>query len=402
VVKGSIIYVTALLPFDSGETFIVPDVVELNRIGWNVILVPTHLGENLTHKDVEPLLPASQAVPVITLKIVIAAVITALDKPREVGIAFVQLLKGRKLIVLVRNLEVLPKGLWLASYARRKNVKHIHAHWGDTSSTVAMIASTVSGIPWSLTAHRWDIFYDNLLKEKASSAVFLRTISQFGRIEVEKRISPHGKKPWVLHMGVKVPARVKRSEPEGGTLKLLTPARFVEFKGHSYLIQALSLLTRAKIDFKLDLAGKGPKEAEIRSMVKDFGLDRNVSFLGEISHDRLLNRLASRDWHVVVLPSSVASWGDNEGLPVSLIEAMACGIPVISTRSGGIPELIDGDAGIIVPPSDPEALAAAIERLSSDVEFRRELGMRGRRRIVEKFGVEAIAKQLSDRFLQEQ
>jgi glycosyltransferase involved in cell wall biosynthesis len=129
-------------------------------------------------------------------------------------------------------------------------------------------------------------------------------------------------------------------------------------------------------------------------MVRELCLDGVVRFLGYVPHEELLRRYRLRGIDFVVLPSVTLGKNQHEGIPVCLMEAMACGIPVVSTSTGGIAELLRDGAGVMVPPADPQALADAIERLVLDPDLRRKLAQAGRRRVEEEFAVEATAGKL--------
>ena len=189
-------------------------------------------------------------------------------------------------------------------------------------------------------------------------------------------------------MGVDLPAATAPVRAEG-PLRLLTAANLLPVKGHRYLLEALGGLD----DVALEIAGAGPLRAELEERAR--GLP--VTFLGAVSHTQLLEGLRDGRWDAVVLPSTPTDEGDQEGVPVSLIEAMAAGVPVVSTLSGSIPELVTDGAGLLVPPRDPVALAAALERLR-DPELRRRLAAAGRARVEAEFDVERVAAELAARF----
>ena len=265
---------------------------------------------------------------------------------------------------------------------------HVHAHWISASATLAMVAADRAGIGWSLTAHRWDIREANLLRAKARSACFVRTISEAGAQELRQRVGVPGWSPVVLRMGVRL-SGATATPRDGSELRLLTPANLLPVKGHRYLFEALAGLDRVP----LDVACEGPLRAELEKRAR--GLP--VHFLGAVSHTDVLSGLEAGRWDAVVLPSAPTPEGDREGVPVSLIEAMAAGVPVLSTECGAIPELVSEGAGLLVPPADPAALRAALERLR-DPELRRSLSLAGRRRVETEFDVDRIAAQLAERF----
>src|SRR5262249_50286198 len=128
-------------------------------------------------------------------------------------------------------------------------------------------------------------------------------------------------------------------------------------------------------------------------------LPDRIHFLGQMSHDELLRGMAEGNWDIVVLPSIVTDSGEHEGTPVSLMEAMICGIPVISTETGGIAELLEGGAGILVNQKDAVALAQAIQRLVSDPALRTKLGKAGQQRVLESFTIQQTVDELERRFM---
>src|SRR5262249_34363244 len=237
---------------------------------------------------------------------------------------------------------------------RELGADHVHAHWAAASATLALVAAELAEVRWSLTAHRWDIREANLLRAKAESACFVRAISEAGVRGLEQRVALDGWHPVLLRMGVELPARTAGVR-EGRELRLVTPASLLPVKGHRYLLEALAGLDGVT----LDLAGAGP----LREELEQRALGLPATFLGPVSHPELLAGLEQGRWDAVVLPSAPTPEGDREGVPVTLIEAMAAGVPVVSTRCGSIPELVTDGSGLLVPAADPQALRGAIESL---------------------------------------
>jgi colanic acid/amylovoran biosynthesis glycosyltransferase len=391
-----VVYVTAQLPFGPNEAFIVPEVVALGQQGCKVNLVPVRPSGGLVHDDARPLLDDAVLLPLLSPRIGAGAALELARSPVRSMRAIASLVGSRSLRILLKNLVVYPKGLWLARYARQTEVDHIHAHWGGTSATVALVASEVARIPWSLTLHRWDIDEDNLLDLKARKATFIRTISERGSRALRRTLK-NGSTPWLLHMGVAPPDR-SAAFRSGPPLRVLTAADFIDVKGHAYLIDAVDILKQRGVSVCLELAGDGPLRASIADRVRELGLEEHVDFLGTVPHGRLLERLAAGQWHVVVQPSIVTEAGEQEGIPVALIEAASCGVPLVATATGGIPELLRDGVGFLVPPRDAHALADSLALLAGDPELRRQLGARGRLRIEEEFLAQRVAREMMDRF----
>ena len=393
-----VVYVTSAFPHGANEPFLGPEIEELERRGCEVVVVPTRARGPVLHDDASARVSRMRGAPLFSRAIVDGALEEAWGSRARAARAVRLLGRSRTPPILAKNAAVVPKALWLARYARAAGAAHIHAHWASTSSTLAMLASEISGISWSLTAHRWDIVENNLLATKARSACFVRVISEHGAGELRALVGDTGWRPWVLHMGVRLPADRRRAEPPEPPLRVLVAARFVEKKGHVHLVDAVARLKERGIAVQVDLAGDGPLEPEIRRLVAERRLADDVRFLGTVPHARLVEELGGRRWHVSVVPSVVTPTGELEGIPVSLIEAMAVGVPTVGTETGGIPELLGGGAGLLVPPGDPKALADALGGLAGDPARWAELADRGRARVEEAFSVEAVGEALVARF----
>ena len=166
--------------------------------------------------------------------------------------------------IAVKNVTIYPKGLWLARRIRELEAEHVHAHWASVSATLALTGAELAGVPWSFTAHRWDIRESNLLRTKARSACFVRTISESGARDLRERIGLDGWSPTVIRMGVDLPARHGARSGGEGPLRLLTAANLLPVKGHRYLFEALA----GQEGITLDVAGKGPLRAELEKRAR--------------------------------------------------------------------------------------------------------------------------------------
>ncbi len=387
-----VIFVTANLPHGTDEAFIVPEIEELLRSGHEVILVPRSPkgpvihGRALTrHYRRESL--CSAAVVMKAMKSVRTApsrtaqtVASALFRSRTIGIA-------------AKNLAVVPKALWLASVAKEWGAEHIHSHWAGTTATMAMIAGKISGIPWSFTAHRWDVVENNLLAEKVRNAHVARFISEDGlRMAKEIGIGPAGNAR-VLVMGVALPAPVER---RGGPWPIVVcPARLVEVKGHRFLLEAWRLLRARGVHGELWLAGDGELRPQLEAYIRAFGLVNSVKLLGTVAHEELLRIYRELPVSAVVLASTDLGNGVHEGIPVALMEAMGYGIPVIATKTGGTPELIKPGTGLLVPGGDAASLADALQTLLQDKRLLRQVGDSARQHVVKNHDIVTITSELA-------
>jgi len=398
-----LVYVTSSFPYGPGEAFILPEVVELGRQGHEVWVVPMRPSERVVHAEALQLLEKSVVEPLLSWEVLRAAWSEFFRSPARVLRALVLLLTWNPRHLL-KNLSVYPKGLWLAGLARRLGADHIHAHWAATTASMAMVASEVSGISWSFTAHRWDIVENNLLARKCQHASFARFISRSGLELARGRGVVCGSRARVLHMGVKLPERIATDKVASAVgrdrefLTVLCAANLIPVKGHTYLIQAIAHLIKEGKKIRLLLAGDGELRPALETQVAHLGLKDWVVFLGYVAHEKLLDLYRQNKVDVFVLPSVDLGNGLHEGIPVSLMEAMAYGVPVIATKTGGIPELLDDGAGLLVPPKDPKALAEAIARLATDPTLRRALGSAGRRRVEQEFAIEVVVRRLVNWF----
>jgi len=397
-----IIYVTSSLPYGKKEAFIVPEISELKERGHEVLIVPTYPRGEVLHGDVKPLMSHVVSEPLLSIGITRAAIKSFAGSPARTFEVLNRLLGSRSVGVLLRNLAVYPKGLWLADLARSWSADHIHAHWSTVPATMALVAGEISKLPWSVTAHRFDIAEDNLLDTKARRACFIRAINRRGAQEIMDRISSKAPPPSVIHMGVALPPARER-EPRHDDRRVpcvVVPANLLEVKGHTYLLEAVRLLVDRDVRVRVDLAGDGPLREKLMGEVEKLELRDGVTFLGLLPHEKLLEKMQAGDWDMLVLPSIVTDSGEKEGIPVAIIEAMSCRVPVVSTATGGIPELFEGvDDALLVPPKDPAALAEAIERLIKDTGLRKHLVESGRRRVEESFTIEQVVSELAKRFV---
>lgn len=387
-----IVYLTQRLPFGTGETFIVPEVHALLASGHEVLIVPRLSTDPVVHEDVGELVARTRVLPRIDG--IVAAVARAITRhPRRTLRAFWRLRRTRPRRRTYSNAVATAQGMWLADVARAWGADHIHAHWAHLPATLAMGASTLSGIPWSFTAHRYDVVLNNLLTEKLQSARFGRFIAREMLDLARPLVTPDAFNSAILiHMGVALPPAPVGELPSRTTPVVLCPGQLIPRKGHLYLLDGVARLKARGVAFELWLAGDGPEKDPLARRVDELQLGDRVRWLDTVPHAELLRLYREREVDCVVLPSL------HEGISVALMEAMAHGVPTIATRVGGGPELLDGGAGILVPPSDAGALADALEVLLGSATLRAEIAQAGRRRIEEQFDIVATVRELAHRF----
>jgi len=398
-----IAYVTAQTPFGPGEAFILEEMLAVTELGVNLLIIPRNPSKEVFHKEGERLLGNTVWLPLLDKRIFFNFLKALLSRPHVWSIIGTIFHRSRTWKIAVKNLAILPKAVFVADSLRNEGVEHIHAHWGSTTATMAWIISELTGIPWSITLHRWDIKENNMLEEKIRSAKFVRCISENGRDELFNTIGrKYENRVKVIHMGVRIPDNRLEPKTHRDVLRIVTPANLLEVKGHKFLVEACSILIERGVDgFQCVFYGEGPLKGILADIVRDGNLAEHIKLPGVIPHNELIEMYENHEIDIVVLPSITTVNGEHEGIPVALMEAMAAGVPVISTTTGGIPELLDSGAGILVPPEDSEALADAIQLLMEDSEMRSKVGAKGREKVEREFAISCVAKKLVSLFAQQ-
>lgn len=279
----------------------------------------------------------------------------------------------------------------LAQELQHRQIRHIHNHIADSSCTVAMLAAELCGARFSFTIHGPYIFFEPYrwsLEEKIKRASFVVCISNFCRSQC-MLFSPFEQwsKLHIVHCGVEphlFPARIHK----GLGKKLLYIGRLAAAKGLPVVFECLVTLRQClPCSLELTIVGDGPDRGKLEKQVSELKLDSIVRFVGYQSQANIRRYLQATD--IFVLPSFA------EGVPVSLMEAMASGIPVISTQVGGICELLkDGESGYLVAPGDTTQLAHRIKKLYSSPELRQAFGESGRRYVQQEFNIEKETQEL--------
>jgi colanic acid/amylovoran biosynthesis glycosyltransferase len=389
-----ILFITAQTPWGKGETFIFKEMLELKRQGIDLVIIPRNPPKEVFHKEAKELLENAIWMAMINFRMIASFCLALLTKITLWRILLAIIINSRNPKILIKNLAVFPKAVFIAKIIKKEDIDHIHAHWGSTTATLAYIISRLTGIPWSFTLHRWDIKENNMLKEKVKFAKFVRCISEHGKNELYEIVDGnYRKKIKVVHMGVKPSIGIDEYSKNKEKFTIITPANLVEVKGHRYLIEACEILVNQGIkNFQCIFYGEGPLKEELENLIKEKKLTDFIAMPGAIPHENLLKMYKNREIDMVILPSITTRDGEHEGIPVSLMEAMAYGIPVISTNTGGIPELLYNGAGIIVNEKSPEQLAEAILKVMKSKDLRRELTEREFQRIKENFNIEKNTK----------
>ncbi|MGA5541618.1 glycosyltransferase [Mycobacterium sp. NPDC051198] len=275
--------------------------------------------------------------------------------------------------------------------------RHIHAHYATYPALAAWICSRLAGVTYSVTIHAHDLYVDqSMLSRKLDGADFIVTVSEFNR----RMLANYTSTPvHVVHAGINTaayPFRLRKI-PDRGPIRALCVASLQEYKGHEVLLRALSLGGPGVDRIELDLIGNGPLKDELQDLATELGLASRVRFHGGQSETVVKQALAEAD--LFVLPSIVAADGQMEGLPVALMEALASGIPTVSTSLSGIPELvIPGRTGLLAIPSDAQSLHDQLEQLVSSGSVLDDYARAGRELVEQEFDITATTATLRGLF----
>ena len=286
-------------------------------------------------------------------------------------------------VYLAKSLILVPYAIWMSERLKARGIAHVHAHWATYPTTTAYLIKQWSGIPYSFTAHAYDIYMiDRMLEAKVAEAVFVVTCARTNRdYLVAMGDERFAAKVHVNYHGADLTRFSPSRHQRGARYRVMSCGWLKEYKGFHYLLDALALLVERGIDATLDLAGDGPQKPFLERKARELGVADRITFHGFIGHDRLAELYRTAD--AFALPSIVmGSYGRQDVIPNVLAEAMAVGVPVIGTRIGGVAELVDdGESGLLVPERDAAALADALERVWEDRALAARLATRGREKV---------------------
>ncbi|MDN5726873.1 MAG: glycosyltransferase, partial [Propionibacteriales bacterium] len=282
------------------------------------------------------------------------------------------------------------QGVALAIQAHRAGITHLHAHFASLAARVAAVAAGLLGIGYSVTTHAKDLFHQDvdaeLLGRVLSGAEHVVAISEFNRQHLLNRCADLADAITLIRNGVEL-SRFDWSAPGpiGQPLRIAAVGRLVEKKGFNRLIESVRRLAADGFGTEVRIAGSGELHADLAEQIDAGGTGAFVQLLGPRSQSEVIELLAWAD--VLVAPCVVGRDGNADGLPTVLLEAMALGVPVISTDVTGIGEAVRNDAGertgILIRPSDVNALSEAL-RTVADPDFDRVSMCRAARALVER------------------
>lgn len=312
------------------------------------------------------------------------------------GLAYALKLGGWNLKSILFGFFYFTEALMIARWMKANHFEHLHVHFATAAANVGLVLKAFHPCTLSFTVHGPDEFYDakgQWLSEKIAAVDFLVCIGRFARSQM-MQLSPgrHWHKFEICPLGVDpdlfLPVSKTHTEEP---FTILCVGRLTPAKGQRVLIESCRLMQDRGLDFRLVMVGAGPDEADLKTRVVELGLASRVEFTGPLNQDQVMKHYARAD--AFALPSFA------EGIPVVLMEAMASGVPCVTTRITGIPELIrDGVDGLLVTPSDSNELADALEALMRDPELRQDLAREGRARVLAEYDLNHNVERLAEVF----
>ena len=365
--RKKVLYIAPELPALSA-TFVYNELFELRRLGHGVVPVSVHrpahdAGEAVNDRLGEVFFLyesgggswlVSALASVLSGPLRFCAAITLLIKDVLSAGVFSRLGAG----LIYRFLA----SCELARLVKARGVSHIHAHFAHVPADIAMYAAKIAGIDFSVMGHANDLFQRGwLLAEKIDRSAFFATISRYN-VEYLSRFNADRGKIKIIRCGVDGACFTRpQGRAQNSPARLGFLGRLVEKKGVDVLLRAAKTVQQSGVEFDLEIAGDGPESARLRELAGELGLS-GVRFLGSMDHGRVASWLGSLDGFI--LPCVKDSNGDMDGIPVSLMEAMLAGVPVVSTDLSGVPELvIPHETGYVAESASAASLAEKVLEL---------------------------------------
>jgi glycosyltransferase involved in cell wall biosynthesis len=289
----------------------------------------------------------------------------------------------------------------LAYSLKHSRATHVHAHMAHSATRVAMLASMLTGLPFSFTAHARDLYTADpaVLVKKVAAAEFVLTCTRAAQVYLRGLVPPDQRhKVKLAYHGIDLRKFTPRQKPPAAEVPLiLSVGRLVEKKGFDCLLRACRILKDGGADFRCQIVGDGPQKSELGSLVAELRLGDVVAITPGRTQEKLLEDYFAAT--VFALPCQVLDNGDRDGIPNVVVEAMAVGIPVVSTAVSGVPEVIrNGHSGLLVEERNPVTLAAALRRLLASDALRAQLVQNAHQTVSREFDSWANGRRLAALF----
>jgi colanic acid/amylovoran biosynthesis glycosyltransferase len=400
----NVVYLLHRFPYRT-ETFIVREMHWLRQMGVELnIFSLMSPGSPSASDQGQDLLEVAHHAPWMSGAIALANLRRLLRSPVSYLRALLRLIgrTWREPTVMGLMVALFPKVVLFAAEIERLGAQHVHAHFVWIEGLAAGVVRDLTGIPFTIQPHAFGLFGRNQVNVRLEleDATSIITISEYNKRHIAGLSPRLADRVDIVHCGVDLdrfpPAESVRAD---GPVRIVTVGRAIEKKGHEHLVDACALLAARGIDFQCDLVvGIGPDSEPLATRIESHGIGDRVRILDMMGEDGIVAALHGAD--IFALACVVASSGDRDGIPVAIMEAMACELPVVSTTVSGIPELVrDGVSGLLAPPADPSGLADALERLIASPQDRIAMGQAGRTIVAEGFQASREAARTRDIFL---
>lgn len=382
------------------EAFILREMHALSKqAGIRIFSLRNNAKEKIVHDQAAELLPLTVYVPYFfSIRVLGANLRMLFTRPLRVLSALGALLTGnfKSPEFLLKSLVFFPKAVFLADWMLREKMDMMHAYWATYPASVAMIASKISGLPFSFTGHAHDIYLNTTnLREKIERAKFVSTCTSHNK-DYLKQLAPEvpDDRIFLNYHGLDLSKFETADKKRGEVFQILSVGTLNPHKGFNYLIPALADLVKKGMRLHCTIIGGGPLEEDLKKQIQELGLNQEITMTGPLKQAEVIPYYKKSDLMVLM---AQPEW--HWGIPNVLIEAVAAKAPVITTQFGSVDELIkDGKTGLIVSPKDSKGLAEAIEKLAQDDALRTRLMEEGRKFVLENFDLNLKMREFLRRF----
>ncbi len=377
------------------QTFVYREVEEMARFGMNPFVV------SIRRPDDPPETAVRMERPVFYMPEG-AEIRTKIDKDRELGRLHRRLHRAIPKHRQFPDAQRMFEAAWLGPILESAGIRHVHAHFGGLAARTAWWLRKLFGISYSFTGHANDIFCDNDFPVTNAMLVkhakFVVTETDYSRRWMEqKHAGSHGKIFRVFN-GIDLESLPAAARPDG-VPRIVSVGRYVEKKGFPDLIDACALLRDRGISFECEIIGGGEMEAALAARIDLLKLGERVKLLGPRSQTEVRQHLASAT--VFALACQTEKDGGSDNLPTVIMEAMGIGLPVVSTRIAGVPEMVDeGETGLLSSERDVPAFAASLEKMLTAPDLCAKFGSLAAKRAREKFAGKTTAALLAQLLVQ--
>jgi colanic acid/amylovoran biosynthesis glycosyltransferase len=384
------------------ETFILREMIALEQQGWQIALYPLIVQQQVVvHAEAQDWVKRANRIPWISGAVLAANLRQFIKHPAQYASLWFRMFLGNlpSPKFLARALLIFPKAVLMAERMQAEGVTHIHAHYATHPALAAWIIHNLTGIPYSITVHAHDIYVDQtMLEPKVREAKFVAAISEYNRQFLGKHLGPWAVgKTHIIHCGIQPERYLPALQKGSGTFEMVSIGSLQPYKGQRYLIEACKILQERGLNFHCRIIGGGELKSELEALIAEKNLGGIVELTGPLPQGTVTEILPQA--HCYVQPSIITASGKMEGIPVALMEALACALPVVATDISGISELVrPGQTGWLVPPEDPQALAKALAAVQANREEAERMAQSGRELVLKEFDLSRNVKRLSALF----